>query len=217
MVSPIKTIIFDIGGVVTRADFGAIYSGFARRIGIAPQIVIDYHGAHFDDLLLGNITLKQFGDAMKKAGGNPNLDYEKVWVEEALKEREINTGLLEYIQKLRKKYRIGTLTNLTPTRELVDRETGIYSYFDYIVLSCEEHLKKPDPAFYRLALERASAAPEEAVFVDDQEKHLTAAEDVGICGIRYGEVGNGRLLEVFGDSANIRLFNDLEKLGVSVD
>jgi putative hydrolase of the HAD superfamily len=217
MASSIKTIIFDIGGVITQADFSAIYSGFAQRIGILPQIVIDYHNVNFDDLLLGNITMKQFGDAMKDAGGNSNLDYGKIWVEEALKERKINLGLLKYIAKLRKKYRVGTLTNLTSARELVDRETGIYSHFDYAILSCEEHLKKPDPAFYRLALERASATPEEAIFVDDQEKYLAAAENIGIRGVRYGEVRNSRLSEVFGESANIQLFRDFEKLGISVD
>jgi putative hydrolase of the HAD superfamily len=126
-------------------------------------------------------------------------------------------GLLEYIEKLRKKYRVGTLTNLTPARELVDRETGIYSHFDYAILSCEEHFKKPDPAFYRLALERASVAPKEAIFVDDQEKYVAAAESIGICGVRYGEVRNNRLLEVFGNSANVQLFRDFEKFGVSVD
>jgi HAD superfamily hydrolase (TIGR01509 family) len=205
MANSIKTIIFDIGGVVTRTDFQAIYFGFAQRIGIAPEIVIDYHDSHFEDLLLGNMTLKQFWNDMKSAGGNSDLDYKRIWVEEGVKNRKINTDLLDCIGKLRKHYRVGTLTNLTPSRELIDREMDLYSNFDYMVLSCDEHLKKPDPTFYLRALEAASAKPEGAIFIDDQEKYVVAVGNVGIKGIRY----------TYPDNAS--LIGEFKKLGVIVD
>ncbi len=188
-----------------RTDFQAIYSGFARRIGIAPEVVNDYHKTNFDDLLVGNITSEQFWDAMKNAGGDPDRDYKKIWVEEGVKNREINADLFGYIGKLRKRYRIGALTNLTPMRALIDREMDLYSHFDYAILSCDAHLKKPDPAFYGLALAAAAAGPKEAIFVDDHVEYAAAAESMGLESIEYTYPDNIRLKEGF------------EKLGISVD
>ena len=144
-----KTIIFDIGGVVTHTDFKAIYSNFARRIGISPEFVIEYHKIHLADLLLGNITAEKFWQDMRDAGGDPKLNFEKIWVEEGVHNREINQGLLDIIADLRRHYSVGALTNLTASRLLIDKEMDLYSHFDYSVLSCMEHLKKPDAEFYR--------------------------------------------------------------------
>jgi len=200
----IKTIIFDIGGVITHSDFKAIYSGFAERIGIPPEFVIEYHKIHLDDLLLGNITLDGFWTDMRKAGGNPNLDYAKIWIEEGVKHRRVNKELLDIIGQLRKHYSVGTLTNLTPLRELIDLEMHLYSHFDFSAFSFREHVKKPDPAFYELALKRARTEPEEAIFIDDKEQCTIGAEAVGMKSILY----------VYPDNAKLLL--DLKKLGISI-
>ena len=189
----IKTIIFDIGGVVTHTDFKAIYSNFAHRIGVTPEFVVEYHKIHLADLLLGNITAEKFWQDMRDAGANTKLDFEKIWVEEGVRNREVNQGLLDIIAKLRKHYSVGTLTNLTASRLLIDQEMDLYSHFDYAVLSCVEHLKKPDPAFYRLALSRAEAKPEEAIFIDDKEEPVAGAESVGIKGVLYHYPDNAAL------------------------
>ena len=200
----IKTIIFDIGGVVTRADFRAIYSNFAKRAGLSPEFVIGYHKDHLDDLLLGTITAGKFWQDMIDAGADPDLDLEAIWIDEGLKNRKVNDGLLDIIKELRKKYSVGALTNLTAHRRIIDEKMDIYSHFDYVLLSFEEHMKKPDPAFYRLALARAGATPDEAIFVDDQEKCTSAAETIGIKSILYTYPDNAGFLAA------------LKKLGVVV-
>lgn len=201
----IKTIIFDIGEVVTRTNFKAIYSNFATRVGIVPELVINYHKKNIDDLLLGAITLEQFWNDMKNAGANPKLDFQKIWVEEGIKNREVNQELLGIIQKLRKNYSVGVLTNLTPSRLIIDESMNLYSHFDYAILSCNEHLQKPDPEFYKLSLIASSAKPEEAIFIDDKEKCIAGAEQVGIKGVVYIWSNNAQLIE------------NLKQLGVLAD
>lgn len=201
----IKTIIFDIGGVITQTNFKKIYSNFATQIGLAPEFVINYHKINVENLLLGEITLEQFWSDMKNAGANQKLDFQKIWIEEGIKNREVNKELLNIIQKLRKIYLVGVLTNLTPSRLIIDEEMDLYSYFDYSILSCKEHLKKPDPEFYKLSLATISAKPEEAIFVDDKEQHTIAAEQIGIKSIIYIYPDNAKLLE------------DLKKLGIFVE
>ncbi len=200
----IKTILFDIGGVVTETDFGAVYSGFGSQVGLTKDIIENYHKKNFNELLLGNISLGDFWRDIKSLGGNNDIDYETIWVEEISKNRLINTGLLDIIQKLRKNYTVGVLSNLTFSRLVADDKINLYSNFDYAVLSCVEHLRKPDPSFYHLALKKASVNPEETVFIDDKNEHTDAAKKIGIQTILY-TYGN-----------NEKLIDDLRKLGISI-
>jgi HAD superfamily hydrolase (TIGR01509 family) len=188
----IKLIMFDIGGVITHTDFQKLYSDFATRIGVSSKFVIDYHKENLNDLLLGNKTLDNFWEDMKKESLK-ELDYQQIWLEEALKIRQVDNELLDIIDKLREKHKVCTLTNLTASRLIIDQAQKLYPHFDANLLSCVEHLKKPDPEFYQLALSKFSVTPKETLFVDDKENHIKAGEGVGIRGIIY--LNKNKLLE----------------------
>ncbi|GAA1961646.1 HAD family hydrolase [Kitasatospora viridis] len=52
--------------------------------------------------------------------------------------------------------------------------------FDEVVLSAEHGVRKPDPAIFRLVLDRLGVPAEECLFVDDSEQNLAAAAELGI-------------------------------------
>ncbi len=58
-------------------------------------------------------------------------------------------------------------------------------HLDEVVVSGEVRMRKPDPAIYRLALERFDLAPEDALFVDDLSENVAAARDIGIRGHHF--------------------------------
>lgn len=62
-----------------------------------------------------------------------------------------------------------------PTQPVFDRFQGI-------VVSGAEKLTKPDPAIYRLAIERFGIDPGGALFIDDVPANVAAAESVGMAG-----------------------------------
>lgn len=66
-----------------------------------------------------------------------------------------------------------------------DREAALFDRFQGIVVSGDELLTKPDPAIYRLALDRFGIAAEDAVFVDDRADNVAAADAVGIRGVLF--------------------------------
>jgi 2-haloacid dehalogenase len=66
-----------------------------------------------------------------------------------------------------------------------DREAALFDRFRGIVVSGDEDLTKPDPAIYRLALDRFGIAAEDAVFVDDRADNVAAADAVGIRGLLF--------------------------------
>jgi len=65
-----------------------------------------------------------------------------------------------------------------PTQPIFDR-------FQDIVVSGTEKLMKPDPAIYRLAIERFGIDPAGAFFIDDVAVNVAGAESVGIAGHEF--------------------------------
>ena len=61
-----------------------------------------------------------------------------------------------------------------------------------VVISGEVGLRKPEPAIYRLALERLGVAAPEAVFVDDAEPNVLGARMLGMRGVLHTDAASTR-------------------------
>ncbi|WP_176591741.1 HAD family phosphatase [Sphingobium sp. EM0848] len=62
------------------------------------------------------------------------------------------------------------------------REAALFAPFRDIVVSGVEKLVKPDPAIYRLALDRFGLRAEQALFIDDRAENIVAAQAQGMYG-----------------------------------
>jgi len=69
-----------------------------------------------------------------------------------------------------------------------DKHAHLFDRFRDVVVSGDEKLVKPDPAIYRLALDRFGLAPREAVFVDDNRDNVAAAAALGIAAVHFTDV-----------------------------
>ncbi len=61
----------------------------------------------------------------------------------------------------------------------------VFDRFQDIIVSGTEKLTKPDPAIYRLAIERFGIDPAGAFFIDDVAANVAGAEAVGIAGHHF--------------------------------
>lgn len=61
----------------------------------------------------------------------------------------------------------------------------VFDRFRDIIVSGTEKLMKPDPAIYRLAIERFGIDPAGALFIDDVAKNIAGAESAGIAGHQF--------------------------------
>jgi putative hydrolase of the HAD superfamily len=87
---------------------------------------------------------------------------------------------------LRGRYRTGLLSNASDILPRLLRERyGLDGLFDVEVISALVGMAKPDPAIYRLALERLGTAPGATVFVDNYEPNVAAAAELGIQAIHF--------------------------------
>lgn len=98
----------------------------------------------------------------------------------------INDAVVECIKKLKASCAIGICSNTSGTylRALL-KERVLTGLFDGIVISSECGIIKPDPRIFRLAAEKLSVRPEEAVFIDDNPDNVEAARRVGMTGILF--------------------------------
>ena len=84
------------------------------------------------------------------------------------------------------KYKIYALTNWSAeTFPVAVERYEFLGWFDDIVVSGAEKMRKPAPEFYQLLLNRNHVKPQEAVFIDDNYRNVLAAEKLGIHCIHF--------------------------------
>jgi 2-haloacid dehalogenase len=99
------------------------------------------------------------------------------------------------------KYRLIGLTNWShETFPVALERFAFLSWFEGIVVSGTEKMKKPDANIYTLTLDRYKIIPENAVFIDDKLENVHAAAQLGMHGIQF--------------TSAAKLKRDLETLGV---
>ena len=58
---------------------------------------------------------------------------------------------------------------------------GLLHHFEFVIDSAAEDCRKPESAFYQIALERAKAKPEEVIFIgDDHRNDVLAPRELGM-------------------------------------
>lgn len=84
------------------------------------------------------------------------------------------------------KYKLYALTNWSAELFPIALERyDFLHWFDGRVVSGEEKMRKPFREFYELILDRFHLKAENALFIDDNARNIRAAEEIGICSIRY--------------------------------
>jgi HAD superfamily hydrolase (TIGR01549 family) len=91
-------------------------------------------------------------------------------------------GAPEMVRRLRGRTRVGVVTNNTVAEQTQKLAfLGLQGEVDFLVTSEEVGAAKPDPSIFRAALERAGAAPKEAVMIGDSwTSDVAGARSAGI-------------------------------------
>ncbi len=63
--------------------------------------------------------------------------------------------------------------------------TPVIQAFRDVIVSGAHKIVKPDPAIYALALDRFGLQPGQAIFIDDRQENIIAAEDNGFVGHHF--------------------------------
>ncbi|QHS54768.1 HAD family phosphatase [Mucilaginibacter sp. 14171R-50] len=97
-------------------------------------------------------------------------------------------GTVEIFEQLKNtnRYKIYALTNWSAETFPVALERyDFLNWFDDIVVSGTEKMRKPNPAFYQLLLQRHNVKAQNALFIDDNLRNVLAAQKLGIQSIHF--------------------------------
>jgi len=97
-------------------------------------------------------------------------------------------GTVEIFKQLKDsgKYKLYALTNWsTETFPIALKHYDFLSWFDGIVVSGAEGMRKPAPEFYQLLLDRYNVQAGECLFIDDNYRNVLAAREMGIESIHF--------------------------------
>ena len=101
---------------------------------------------------------------------------------------EAITGSFQILKKLINdpKFRVVALTNWSAeTFPIALKRFDFLHWFEGIVVSGTEKTRKPYPEIYQITLDRFNIAPSETLFIDDNLRNIKGAEALGINGIHF--------------------------------
>lgn len=170
----IKAIIFDYFGVISSDD----YWRFVKQDDKTDETVFSKYA---DAVNLGNMHWHEFIQKIAKTTHSSETQVEKMYTAE-----RINPLVVGLIHELHKTYQTGLLTNAH--HEFIDsllEDNHLIDIFDAVIVSSRLGIIKPNPQIFEYALQKLGVAADEVVYIDDLEKHVNAANSVGMHGICY--------------------------------
>jgi 2-haloacid dehalogenase len=200
----IAAVVFDIGGVLLDWDPRHLY----RQLFDDPAEMADFLGRICTPRwhLSHDLGADTYESCRELARTHP--DHEHMIMAWAERSEEMIGGQLDAAVEVLAELKAGgvrclALSNMEPEKFLLRRSRFPFlEWFDGCVISGIEGVVKPDRRIFEILLCRYHLDPTATVFVDDMERNVEAARELGIVAFRY--------------STAERLRDDLRDLGLAV-
>jgi putative hydrolase of the HAD superfamily len=189
----ITTLLFDFGGVLWKPlDEAAVWrrrNRLAQRLSFADADEMwqrFYGGDEWEQCKVGRMTRAEMWHKLLTPYGLNNPVQLSRFVDELFAGEGMELAMAAFIERLRPHYRLAVLSNADDSlEELLANRLRIMEAFAAVVNSHRIGVAKPDPHSFRCALEILGASPAEVLFIDDQERNTSAAEQLGIASYVY--------------------------------
>ncbi|TFG27667.1 MAG: hypothetical protein EU532_06930 [Promethearchaeota archaeon] len=199
----IKHIIFDFGGVMAERSF--ILKNLLDILEVdlkikIPRIENKLYRINKRKLSSGRITSREFLEKIldeyfypyqQNKGALPakkvNLSYYlELWFQLHTKLTKLSAEMEMIVERLHLAgYKISLMSNVYDIYAKSNELRGFYDIFDYIFLSNEIGLIKPDIEKYRYVLKKLEAKPKHCIFIDDKIQNLVPAHQLGIIVVKF--------------------------------
>jgi putative hydrolase of the HAD superfamily len=184
---PIRGVIFDFGGVLMNMRWD-VARDLENEHGLERATIARtlYDCDEWREVELGRGDIDAWRAAghrrLEEAAGKPLPALHQQW-RESWGPIEPNVAL---VRALRPPYKLAILSNADNTLEDRLRDgVGIYDWFDAVLCSATIGVAKPEARAYELAAERLGLPVEECVFIDDTERNVTAARELGMAAVHF--------------------------------
>lgn len=172
----IQAIIFDLVGVLLFKKKNHHADAIENKIDQMIGTVTDDKKFTQETRARFNLTEREFASRLKKIAEK----YEKF------------DPLWSRLPQLRSSCRLGIINNGTAlTWPYFEKFFRISEVFDWWICSALEGLAKPDPRIYRLAIDKFKIKPDKILFMDDNQRNVEVAAQLGMLTIWWPDREEG--------------------------
>lgn len=188
----LQAVIFDYGEVLSGPPNPQAHQNLLKIAGVEEELFEKAYWAHrldYDADILNGQTYWQAVARDTEAHFTPQ-QIEQLMEQDAAMWMDLNQAMVAWIPKIKQAgLKLGILSNMgygvlgyiLPRFHWLDQ-------FDHLTWSCELGVVKPDPAIYLHTLKTLQVLPQQALFIDNLEKNIVAAESVGLQALLFTNV-----------------------------
>lgn len=205
----LKAILFDLDGTLANTD-PLHYQTWKE--------ILDNHGIpinhnSYKQYISGRTNPAIIQDLLPKLStteAEELADYKEVKFREMAKNLQPLTGLLDLIEWIKNhKLQKAVVTNAPPENAKFMLEVlKLKDTFPLVILGGEMTVAKPDPAPYKLCLEKLEISPKEAIVFEDSRSGINSAVGAGIYTVGVSSTHEPESLLEVGASIVINDFSD---------
>lgn len=189
-----QIIFSDIGGVLgTNGWDSALRATVIQRFNLDSAAVEQRHHLMFDSYERGFLTLDQY---LKHVFFQQPQSFTLLELRECIFEGSVAwPDSIEMFRqvKMANNLKLALISNEGQgiTEHRVNK-FGLRAIADFMVVSHYVHMRKPDAQIWRLALDLAQVAVDEAIYVDDREVFVNVATDLGFTAFQHVSIEQTR-------------------------
>ena len=184
----IKTIFFDIGGVLIDIHPERTYQYLSDSADVEVSMVKesfpwDAHDQYERGIMNNEDWFITYKESLPQPCCLKRSDFWNAW--KLLLGEEKNT--VNILEALNKQYSIWLLSNTNPKhiQDEIEKRYLFPSLVNGAVYSFDVGVRKPEKEIYEIAMQRANANPQECLFIDDLLENIQAAKQIGIEGVHF--------------------------------
>ncbi len=182
----IKALYFDMGGVIVRTGDKTSRTQLAAEFGMTyaemDKFVFECETAALASV--GKITEVEHWLEVTRRLKRPASEMPRLR-ETFFGGDAVDWEIVNFLRALRKTHRTGLISNAWDGLRPWIVSQKFEDAFDYLTISADLGIVKPEARIYQHALEKLSVKADEAVFVDDVEKNIAACEALGMHGVLF--------------------------------
>ncbi len=177
-----STLFLDIGGVLLTNGWDRdARKTAAEKFGLDYEELNERHHLTYDTYEAGKLSLREYLDRIVfyEKRDFSHEDFRMFIFEQSQPFPE----MIALVRSLKVKYKlkIGVISN--EGREVTQYRISTFrlgDFIDFFVSSSFVHVRKPDRDIYRIALDIAQVAPEDAIYIDDRKMFAQIAAGFGL-------------------------------------
>ena len=184
----IKTIFFDIGGVLIDIHPERTYQYLSDSADVEVSMIKesfpwDAHDQYERGIMNNEDWFITYKESLPQPCCLKRSDFWNAW--KLLLGEEKNT--VNILEALNKQYSIWLLSNTNPKhiQDEIEKRYLFPSLVNGAVYSFDVGVRKPEKEIYEIAMQRANANPQECLFIDDLLENIQAAKQIGIEGVHF--------------------------------